>query len=87
VTVYYKHGEWDILVYDTLREGLLEFVGRCESAAERKELLSLDDEGLLDRILIMGSNSDLYISYVADRYNCEPQVKKILIYSVSRSVL
>ena len=26
VTVYYKHGEWDTNVFDTIREGLLEFV-------------------------------------------------------------
>jgi hypothetical protein len=26
VTVYYKHGGWSTEVYDTLREGLLEFV-------------------------------------------------------------
>ncbi|KIM81443.1 hypothetical protein PILCRDRAFT_8795, partial [Piloderma croceum F 1598] len=57
VTVYYKHGEWDTKVYDTLREGLLEFVRRhCDSAAEREiqRLVSLDDEELLDRMLIIG---------------------------------
>ena len=65
VTVYYKRGEWGTQVYDTLREGLLDFVGEyCESAREkdRLQVLSLDDEDLLDRMLSMGTNSDRYIS-------------------------
>lgn len=63
VTVYYKRGEWSILVYDTLREGLLEFVETyCESLAERDRLVSLDDEELLDRMLIMSTNSNRHIS-------------------------
>jgi hypothetical protein len=65
VTVYYKHGEWGTEVYDTLREGLLEFVRRyCDSTAEREiqRLVSLDDEELLDRILIIGTNFIRYIS-------------------------
>jgi len=67
VTVYYKHGEWDTEVYDTLREGLLESVeDYCELVAERERLLSLDDDELLNRMLIMGMNSDRYITMVTN---------------------
>ena len=63
VTVYYKHGEWGTEVYDTLREGLLKFVRHyCDSAVEGERLVSLDDEELLDRMLVMGTNSNSYIS-------------------------
>jgi hypothetical protein len=56
VTVYYKHGGWGTSVYDTLREGLLDFVNRCASPAQRETLISLDDEDLLDRMLIIGTD-------------------------------
>jgi hypothetical protein len=65
VTVYYKRGEWGIQVYDTLREGLLEFVEEYYESAREKErlrVLSLDDEELLDRMLDMGTKSDRHIS-------------------------
>jgi hypothetical protein len=65
VTVYYKHAGWSTEIYDTLREGLLEFVGEYfESAREKEKLqvLSLNDEDLLDRILDIGTNSDRHIS-------------------------
>jgi hypothetical protein len=75
VTVYYKHGEWGTQVYDTLREGLLEFVQRhCGSAAEREieRLVSLDDEELLDRMLIIGTNSNRCISWwFVNKYDSE----------------
>jgi hypothetical protein len=57
VTAYYKHGEYGTSVYDTLREGLLEFVDECDSTVEKETLISLDDEELLVRMLIMGTNS------------------------------
>jgi hypothetical protein len=65
VTVYYKHGGWSTEVYDTLREGLSEFVREYFESAREKErlqLLSLNDEDLLDRMLTKGTNSDRYIS-------------------------
>jgi hypothetical protein len=62
VTVYYKRGEWGIQFYGTLREGLLEFVEiYCDSLAERDRLISLDDEELLNRMLIMGTNSNRHV--------------------------
>jgi len=54
VTVYYKHGEWGTRVYDTLQEGLLDFVKRDSAASEREELVSLDEEELIDRLLVIG---------------------------------
>jgi hypothetical protein len=69
VTIYYKHGEWDTCVFDTLRDGLLEFVRNCDSAAEREILISLDDEELTERMLIMGAYSGGDISNVAYKYN------------------
>ena len=54
VTVYYKHGEWGTRVYDTFREGLLDFVDSTASASERKDLVSLDDEELVDKLLEIG---------------------------------
>ena len=33
VTVYYKHGGWSTQVYDTLWEGLLEFVAEYYESA------------------------------------------------------
>jgi len=52
VTVYYKHGEWGTDVYDTLREGLLDFVN--SAASEKEELVSLDDKALVDSRLVIG---------------------------------
>jgi len=54
VTVYYKHGEWGTEVYDALREGLLYFVDSTASVSEREDLVSLDDEELVDRLLEIG---------------------------------
>jgi hypothetical protein len=54
VTVYYKHGDWGTTVFDTLHEGLLEFVKEYSSGAESEKLLSLDDEKLLDELLVLG---------------------------------
>jgi hypothetical protein len=78
VTVYYKCGVWHTLVYDTLREALLEIVGRHDlTEQETLGLVSMDDDGLLYEMLIMGTNSGMYISDLAHRYNCESQAKKI----------
>ena len=54
VTVYYKHGAWGTEVYNTLREGLLDFVDKTASASEKEQLVSLDDEDLIDRLFDIG---------------------------------
>jgi hypothetical protein len=82
VTVYYKRGEWGIQVYDTLRKGLLQFVeDYCESLAEKDRLVSLDDEELLNRMLIMGTNSNRHIYQRGMPINIivNAQVKKTLM--------
>ena len=59
VTVYYKHGEWDSEVYDTLRGGLLDSVNdlverESLTASEGEDLVLLDDEKLVDKLLKIG---------------------------------
>ena len=59
VTVYYKYAEWGTQYFDTLREGLLYYArdyGDGLRRAEREELLNLDDDALLDRVLDMGTS-------------------------------
>jgi hypothetical protein len=59
VTVYYKYAEWGTQYFDTLREGLLYYTrdyGDGLRRAEREELLNLDDDALLDRVLDMGTS-------------------------------
>jgi len=57
VTVYYKHGEWGTDVFDTLREGLLEYVDETAPESEKKSLVLLDDDQLADRLLEIGMHS------------------------------
>jgi hypothetical protein len=57
VTVYYKHGEWNNSVFDTLREGLLAFVDSTASESEKKSLILLDDKELTDRLLVIGMHT------------------------------
>jgi hypothetical protein len=57
VTVYYKHGEWGSQVYDTLREGLLDLVEHHSAPSEREKLVSLDEEELVDRLLVIGKHT------------------------------
>lgn len=57
VTVYYKYAEWGTQYFDTLHEGLVYYArdyGDGLQRAEREELLNLDDDALLDRVLDMG---------------------------------
>lgn len=68
VTVYYKRGEWGTRVYDTLREGLLEFVkDRDLTEQQTLKLVSMDDQNLLHKMLILGMNSNIYIRYLTHR--------------------
>lgn len=56
VTVYYKHGDWGVETFNTLREGLLHFA-LDYSAREMEKgeaLLDLDDDTLIDRVLDIG---------------------------------
>ena len=76
VTVYCERGEWQTLVYNTLREGLLKFVERCDlTEQETLELVSMDDDGLLYEALMMGMNSDMHICDLAHRLSGEYDIK------------
>jgi hypothetical protein len=82
VSVYYKRGAWRTLTFDTLHEGLLELVGQRDSAGEREVLLSLGDQELLTRLLIIGASPDIYTGDNTDVYtifNLRSQAKMILI--------
>jgi len=60
--VYYKHGEYGSKTFETLREGLQEFLERYisridshEDGIRRQQLEALPDEELLTEILKIGS--------------------------------
>ena len=55
VTVYYKHGEYGTDSFDTLREGLMEFVDQTAPKSEKESLALLDDKELADRLLEIGA--------------------------------
>lgn len=61
ITVYYKHGEYGSQEFQTLREGLQEFLERYisesdshEDGIRRQQLEALPDEELLTEILKIG---------------------------------
>jgi len=66
VTVYYKHGEWHNKIFNTLREGLLEFVDSTAPESEKESLVLLDDQKLADRLLEIGMYA--YTKRAGQRY-------------------
>lgn len=60
ISVYYKHGEYGSDQFETLREGLQEYLedyiegDEHEAGIRRQQLEALPDDGLLDEILKLG---------------------------------
>jgi len=63
ITVYYKHGDYGSQEFQTLRQGLQEFLenyfsGRNhEDGVPRQQLEALPDEKLLEEILKLGERN------------------------------
>ena len=71
MTVYYKHGEWGTNVFNTLREGLLDFVdSTVEEEEEKAGLISLNDKDLADRLLEIGIHTPFISGHVCTDIWC-----------------
>lgn len=66
ITVYYKHGEYNSAEFETLREGLREFLEVSqEDGIRRQQLETLPDEELLTEILKIGLANPFFLNQLS----------------------